>query len=60
MHKLIDKMVDEYFPPVYELENILDAIEDNTKNESIADLIDQLFDLRADLSKIATYDFTDA
>ncbi len=52
MHKLIDKMVDEYFPPVYELENILDAIEDNTKNESIADLIDQLFDLRADLSRL--------
>ena len=52
MHKLIDKMVDEYFSPVYELENILDAIEDNTKNESIADLIDQLFDLRADLSRL--------
>ena len=52
MHKLIDKMVDEYFPPVYELENKLNAIEDNTKNESIADLIDQLFDLRSDLSRL--------
>lgn len=51
MHKLIDKIVDEYFPPVYELENKLDAIEDNTKHESIAELIDQLFDLRSDLSK---------
>lgn len=51
MHKIIDKMVDEYFPPVYELENKLNAIEDNTKNESIADLIAQLFDLRSDLSK---------
>lgn len=51
VHKLIDKIVDEYFPPVYELENKLNAIEDNTKNESIAELIDQLFDLRSDLSK---------
>lgn len=52
MHKLIDKLVDEYFPPIYELESKLNAIEDNTKNESIADLIDQLFDLRSDLSKL--------
>lgn len=52
MHKLIDGIVDEYFPPVYELENQLNAIEDNTKNESTADLIDQLFDLRSDLSKL--------
>lgn len=52
MHRLIDKLVDKYFPPVYELENKLNAIEDNTDNESIADLIDQLFDLRSDLSKL--------
>ena len=51
MHKLIDTMVDEYFPPIYELETKLNAIEDNTKKESIAELIDQLFDLRNDLSK---------
>ena len=51
MHRLIDTMVDEYFPPIYELENKLNAIEDNTKKESIAELIDQLFDLRNDLSK---------
>lgn len=52
MHKLIDKMVDEYFPPVYELEDKLNSIEDNTKNETIRELIDQLFDLRNDLSKL--------
>ena len=52
MHKLIDTMVDEYFPPVYELEDKLNSIEDNTKNETIAELIDQLFDLRNDLSKL--------
>ena len=60
MHKLIDTMVDEYFPPIYDLETKLNAIEDNTKKESIAELIDQLFDLRNDLSKMSTYHFTDA
>lgn len=52
MHKLIDTMVDEYFPPAYELEDKLNSIEDNTKNETIAELIDQLFDLRNELSKL--------
>lgn len=52
MHGLIDRIVDEYFPTIYRLENKLNTIEDNTMNESIADLIDQLFDLRADLSKL--------
>lgn len=52
MHGLIDRVVDEYFPTMYRLENKLNIIEDNTQNEAIADLIDQLFDLRADLSKL--------
>lgn len=52
MHTLIDKMVDEYFPLVYKIEEELNTIEDNTKNESIGELMEQLFDLRAELSKM--------
>lgn len=52
MHTLIDKMVDEYFPIVYKIEEELNTIEDNTKGESIGELMDQLFDLRAELSKM--------
>nr|WP_233522631.1 magnesium/cobalt transporter CorA [Peribacillus glennii] len=52
MHTLIDKMVDEYFPHVYRIEEELNTIEDNTENESIGELMEQLFDLRAELSKL--------
>ncbi|SFC03108.1 magnesium transporter [Bacillus sp. OV322] len=52
MHSLIDKTVDEYFPPVYKMETELNEIEDNTKNDTVSELMDQLFDLRADLSKL--------
>lgn len=52
MHRLIDKVVDEFFPPVYKMESELNSIEDNTEDETISELMDQLFDLRTDLSKL--------
>ncbi|MBA9025053.1 magnesium transporter [Peribacillus huizhouensis] len=52
MHGLIDKLVDEYFPLVYRIEEELNWIEDNTKNETIAELIERLFDLRAEMSAL--------
>jgi magnesium transporter len=52
MHNLIDKIVDEYFPLVYKMEEELNIIEDNTENETVSELMDQLFDLRAELSKM--------
>ncbi|MFJ5622289.1 magnesium/cobalt transporter CorA [Peribacillus loiseleuriae] len=52
MHGLIDKLVDEYFPLVYRIEEELNWIEDNTKNETIAELIERLFDLRAEMSTL--------
>jgi magnesium transporter len=52
MHLVIDKMVDEYFPIIYKIEEELNRIEDNTKNESVSELMEQLFDLRAVLSRI--------
>ncbi len=52
MHSVIDKLVDEYFPPVYRIEDQLNSIEDNTENETVQMLIDNLFNIRADLSKL--------
>ncbi|MFJ7752129.1 magnesium/cobalt transporter CorA [Peribacillus muralis] len=52
MHRIIDRIVDEFFPPVYKMESDLGVIEDNTDNETINDLMDQLFDLRTDMSRL--------
>ncbi len=52
LHSIIDKLVDDYFPPVYQIEERLNSIEDNTQNESIQLLIEKLFDIRSDLSKL--------
>lgn len=52
MHRLIDRIVDEFFPPVYKIESELNSIEDNTQDDTISELMDQLFDLRTDLSRI--------
>lgn len=49
MYEMIDSMVDEYFPILYEIEEHLDEIENNTKAESIQTLMERLFDLRSDL-----------
>ena len=52
LHKLIDQIVDEFFPLVYKIENELSGIEDNTEHETVSELMDQLFDLRADMSQL--------
>ncbi|SFA76922.1 MULTISPECIES: magnesium/cobalt transporter CorA [unclassified Bacillus (in: firmicutes)] len=52
MHAIIDKVVDDYFPSVYLIEEELNRIEDNSKDESMNDLMEQLFDLRTDLSRM--------
>lgn len=52
MHKITDKLVDDYFPPIYRLEDVLNNIEENTKNETIDDLMKQIFAVRSDLYKI--------
>ncbi|RFU71077.1 magnesium and cobalt transport protein CorA [Peribacillus saganii] len=52
MHAIIDKLVDDFFPPVYKLEEELNALEDNADNESISELMERVFDVRADLSSI--------
>ncbi|KZM56242.1 magnesium and cobalt transport protein CorA [Aeribacillus pallidus] len=52
MHQLTDKLVDDFFPPVYHLEDLLNQIEENNKNKSINELMKELFSIRSQLSKI--------
>lgn len=45
-YHILDKLVDNYFPLIYSLEDELDKIEDNTQNISMNDLMEELFDVR--------------
>ncbi|MCA0969494.1 magnesium/cobalt transporter CorA [Halobacillus litoralis] len=49
LHQILDKVVDNYFPIVYRIEDHINEIEDNTKNLSMERLLDQLFDRRSEL-----------
>lgn len=48
-HQILDKIVDNFFPSVYKIQNILDDIEDEEENKSIYDLISNVFQIRKDL-----------
>ncbi|RLQ97079.1 magnesium/cobalt transporter CorA [Falsibacillus albus] len=52
MHAIVDKLVDDFFPPVYQIEDRLNVIEDNTEEETINELMDKLFDIRHEMSKL--------
>ena len=45
-YQVLDKIVDNYFPLIYKIEDELDKIEDNTQNKSMNDLMTELFDTR--------------
>ncbi|WP_227939242.1 magnesium/cobalt transporter CorA [Alkalihalobacillus deserti] len=45
-YEILDKIVDNYFPLIYKIEDELDKIEDNTQNKSMSDLMTELFDTR--------------
>ncbi|WP_240375620.1 magnesium/cobalt transporter CorA [Bacillus piscicola] len=45
-HQVLDKIVDNYFPLIYEMEDKLDHLEDNTQNLKMDDLMNELFDIR--------------
>ncbi len=51
-HMIIDQMVDNYFSPVYFLEDRLNDIDDSLTGESAGDVLEEVFDIRADLSKL--------
>lgn len=48
-HQILDKVVDNYFPIMYAIEDHINEIEDNTKNLSMEKLLEELFDRRAEL-----------
>ncbi len=52
LHKLIDKVVDEYFPKAYDIEERLNALEENADLLSIKELINHLYDLRMIIFRI--------
>ncbi|WJE17247.1 magnesium/cobalt transporter CorA [Halobacillus sp. ACCC02827] len=48
-HQILDKVVDNYFPIIYKIEDHINDIEDNTKNLSMERLLEELFDRRGEL-----------
>lgn len=49
LYNIIDKMVDNYFPPVYQIEDKLNEIDENSKGRTMEVLLEDLFDTRHDL-----------
>ncbi|XQY93244.1 magnesium/cobalt transporter CorA [Metabacillus sp. HB246100] len=52
MYQIIDKVVDDYFPPIYKLEDLVNQVEDNTSDQTISELMEQVFDIRSELNKL--------
>lgn len=46
---VLDKMVDNYFPLVYQIEDTLNEIDENSKQRSMEELLENLFATRHDL-----------
>ncbi|SFJ67213.1 magnesium/cobalt transporter CorA [Thermoflavimicrobium dichotomicum] len=51
-YKIIDKLVDSYFPIIQDLEEKLARIESTTRRISTKVIIDQIYKIRSDLSKL--------
>lgn len=49
LYNVIDKMVDNYFPPVYQIEDRLNEIDENSTGRSMEVLLEDLFDTRDQL-----------
>ena len=49
LHRIMDELVDNYFPINYKIEDTLNSIEDNSQNESMETLLDKLFAARHNL-----------
>lgn len=49
LYYVLDKMVDNYFPLVYQIEDTLNEIDDNSKGRSMEALLEDLFDARHNL-----------
>ncbi|WP_019392629.1 magnesium/cobalt transporter CorA [Priestia filamentosa] len=46
-YQILDKIVDNYFPLIYKIEDELNKIEHNTPKKSMTDLMNELFDTRS-------------
>lgn len=51
-HLVIDKLVDQYFPAAYQLEDQLSDIESNEGKDSVQSLMDDIFEIRSKLLKL--------
>lgn len=51
-YKILDKIVDNYFPAVYEIEDHLDQLGSVSGNKCINDCIEEVFNIRTDLFKL--------
>ncbi|WP_066308450.1 magnesium/cobalt transporter CorA [Bacillus sp. FJAT-29814] len=49
LYNVIDKMVDNYFPLVYKIEDQLNEIDENSRGRLMEDLLEDLFDTRHQL-----------
>ncbi|MBB6443444.1 magnesium/cobalt transporter CorA [Bacillus benzoevorans] len=49
LHFMIDELVDQYFPIAYEIEDTLGKIDENSQNESMETLLEELFAARQKL-----------
>ncbi|MCM3566909.1 magnesium/cobalt transporter CorA [Neobacillus mesonae] len=52
LYNVIDKMVDNYFPPVYQIEDKLNELDENSGGKTMEILLEDLFDTRDDLLKL--------
>ncbi|MGD7009031.1 magnesium/cobalt transporter CorA [Metabacillus sp. 84] len=52
MYEILDKLVDEYFPPVYQLEDVLNSMEDKSEEQTISSIMEEVFKIRTDLSSL--------
>ncbi|MBE3568811.1 MAG: magnesium/cobalt transporter CorA [Bacillales bacterium] len=52
LHSIIDQIVDDYFQPVFHIEDSLNQIEENSDREEVSELLEKLFEIRHDMIKL--------
>ncbi|MBU3190108.1 magnesium/cobalt transporter CorA [Clostridium bowmanii] len=51
-HKILDNIVDYFFPAINKIQDKLDEIENNASRKHIRSLMDEIFEIRSDLLKM--------
>lgn len=52
IHEILKKIVDEFFPALYEIEDELDKLDSSINKKSIHKLIDEVFEIRSNLLRM--------